>query len=216
MKLRSHTLAAIIASAVFASCAGDDKKDYTDKSIMPTEAEKAAAQKAAPVTTLPANNAMPANVMPVNVQQQAVPGTAPVMVTNPQQITAGQQSNVVMTPVQTQVQPTASGMNPPHGQPGHRCDIAVGALLNSKPAAPATTTGTTVNAQPQVTMTEVPTKVKTLPGMNPPHGEPGHRCDIAVGAPLNSKPAATTVTTAPASIAPPPLLTAPKTDSTKN
>jgi len=53
-----------------------------------------------------------------------------------------------------------------------------------------------------------------LPGMNPPHGEPGHRCDIAVGAPLNSKPA--TVTTAPASIAPPPLLTAPKTDSAKN
>ena len=27
----------------------------------------------------------------------------------------------------------ASGMNPPHGQPGHRCDIAVGAPLNSKP-----------------------------------------------------------------------------------
>jgi hypothetical protein len=68
-------------------------------------------------------------------------------------------------------------------------------------------------------MTEVPNKTKTAPGMNPPHGEPGHRCDIAVGAPLNSKPAApTTVTTsnAPAAIAPPPLLTAPKSDSTKN
>jgi hypothetical protein len=24
--------------------------------------------------------------------------------------------------------------------------------------------------------------------MNPSHGQPGHRCDIAVGAPLNSKP----------------------------
>src|SRR5687768_17279417 len=29
----------------------------------------------------------------------------------------------------------------------------------------------------------------TAPGMNPPHGEPGHRCEIAVGAPLNSAPA---------------------------
>jgi hypothetical protein len=24
--------------------------------------------------------------------------------------------------------------------------------------------------------------------LNPEHGKPGHRCDIAVGAPLNSKP----------------------------
>jgi hypothetical protein len=106
-------------------------------------------------------------------------------------------------------------MNPPHGQPNHRCDIAVGAPLNSPVAAkPATT-----NAQPQVTMKEVPNTTKTAPGMNPPHGEPGHRCDIAVGAPLNSKPATpatVTTTTAPTAIAPPPLLTAPKTDSTKN
>ncbi len=28
----------------------------------------------------------------------------------------------------------------------------------------------------------------TAPGMNPPHGQPGHRCDIAVGAPLDSPP----------------------------
>ncbi len=32
-------------------------------------------------------------------------------------------------PVQTQVAKTAPGMNPPHGQPGHRCEIAVGAPL---------------------------------------------------------------------------------------
>ena len=24
----------------------------------------------------------------------------------------------------------------------------------------------------------------TPPGMNPPHGQEGHRCDVAVGAPL--------------------------------
>lgn len=71
-------------------------------------------------------------------------------------------------------------MNPPHGQPGHRCEIAVGAPLNSKPAPAVTSTPATVTAQPA--------PQKTLPGMNPPHGEPGHRCDIAIGAPLNSKP----------------------------
>jgi hypothetical protein len=31
----------------------------------------------------------------------------------------------------------------------------------------------------------------TAPGMNPAHGQPGHRCDIPVGQPLNSQPAAT-------------------------
>jgi hypothetical protein len=85
---------------------------------------------------------------------------------------------------------TAKGMNPPHGQPGHRCDISVGAPLNSKPVA------TNVPQQKQVItnqpVTMQPTKpsapVVTLPGMNPPHGQPGHRCDISVGAPLNSAP----------------------------
>ena len=28
------------------------------------------------------------------------------------------------------------------------------------------------------------TQTQTAPGMNPPHGQPGHRCDVAVGAPL--------------------------------
>src|SRR4051812_3950367 len=32
-----------------------------------------------------------------------------------------------------------------------------------------------------------PTTVTTASGMNPPHGLPGHNCDIPVGAPLNSK-----------------------------
>jgi hypothetical protein len=131
------------------------------------------------------------------------------VVTNPQMIT---QTAATQTA-------TAPGMNPPHGQPGHRCDISVGAPLNSKPAPPATVQPAAATAQPQITMKEVPTTTKTAPGMNPPHGEPNHRCDIAVGAPLNSKPAApatVTTTTAPAAISAPPLLSAPKADSTKN
>ncbi len=97
------------------------------------------------------------------------------------------------TSTTTPVSATAVGMNPPHGQPGHRCDIAVGAPLNSPPAqqtvAPATTPVNISANQPATT-------VVTAPGMNPPHGQPGHRCDIAVGAPLNSKP--TTPATVPA------------------
>ena len=83
-------------------------------------------------------------------------------------------------------------LNPQHGQPGHRCDIAVGAPLN----APATSIQPTVSATtaPVTTTTNIDTK-KVLPegnssgtALNPKHGVPGHRCDIAVGAPLNSKP----------------------------
>lgn len=217
--MKLYTAAALITITALTSCAGDNNKEYVDKSIMPTAEEKAAAEQkaAANATTVPANTAMPVN-MPANMQPRqaspvTIPGGQPAMVNR-----QAQQNNVVMTPVQTPVQPTAPGMNPPHGQPNHRCDIAVGAPLNSKPV-PATTTGTTVSGQPQqVTMTQVPNKTKTAPGMNPPHGEPGHRCDIAVGAPLNSKPAPATVTTvtAPASVSPPPLLTPAKTDSTKN
>jgi hypothetical protein len=82
----------------------------------------------------------------------------------------------------------APGMNPAHGEPGHRCDIAVGSPLNSKPAQqPAINSPTPLNisSEPAV-KTDAPTKV--APGMNPAHGQPGHRCEIAVGAPLDSKP----------------------------
>jgi hypothetical protein len=81
---------------------------------------------------------------------------------------------------------TSSGKNPPHGQPGHRCDIAVGAPLNSLPAKATTTT------------TSVATNTATINSsgaLNPAHGQPGHRCDIAVGAPLNSPAKSNAVTT---------------------
>jgi hypothetical protein len=211
MKLKLHTVVALVGIMLLASCTGNDNGSYVDKSIMPTAEEKVPAN-----TVMPNSNAMPANLQP-QPNMVTVPGKNPVMVNaQGQQINMNPQNNVVMTPVQTPVQPTVPGMNPPHGQPNHRCDIAVGAPLNSKPA-PATAPTTTAAAQPQVVMTEVPNKVKTAPGMNPPHGEPNHRCDIAVGAPLNSKPATpTTVTTTAPIAAPPPLIAPVKADSSKN
>lgn len=91
-------------------------------------------------------------------------------------------------------------VNPAHGQPNHRCDIPVGAPLNSAPNKSAATVSQT-NVQPQATpiiTSKMSTpKVVTAEGMNPPHGEKGHRCDIAVGAPLNSKPATNAAVSAP-------------------
>lgn len=110
---------------------------------------------------------------------------------------AGIQSNPTPAPMAT-----APGMNPPHGQPGHRCDIPVGQPLNGQPAAAAPSTqnvnvngGNTIQIDPnalspgKITLDNNGKQVKTAPGMNPPHGQPGHRCDIPVGQPLNSKPA---------------------------
>lgn len=94
--------------------------------------------------------------------------------------------------------PTQAGMNPPHGQPGHRCDISVGAPLNSPPGnagnagsaitqkiTPSFTT-TTKTSQPSATPTIISSDapVATAPGMNPPHGQPGHVCGTPVGSPL--------------------------------
>jgi hypothetical protein len=96
----------------------------------------------------------------------------------------------------------AAGMNPPHGQPNHRCDIAVGAPLNSPPGKTAAKPTMTIdpnqgknqafkitpNASGMPPLLQPNAAVATAPGMNPPHGQPNHRCDIAVGAPLNSPP----------------------------
>jgi hypothetical protein len=88
----------------------------------------------------------------------------------------------------TNIAPTTR-LNPPHGQPGHRCDIAVGKPLDGKASTPTTTT--LPSALPNLTSPTItpPASSTVAPGMNPSHGQPGHRCDIPVGKPLNSKPA---------------------------
>ena len=119
-----------------------------------------------------------------------------------QQVTMPQtQATTQITPQQPVV--TKAGMNPAHGQPGHRCDIAVGAPLNSpagKAATPAAASGkasyttTTIPTPTSTTSTPQPTgapailtsdtPAATAPGMNPPHGQPGHVCGTPVGSPL--------------------------------
>ena len=79
-----------------------------------------------------------------------------------------------------------AGLNPAHGQPGHRCEIPVGAPLNTPAPSAQPANAPQVQMNPVQAPVSAPQQTVTAPGMNPPHGEPGHRCEIPVGAPLNS------------------------------
>lgn len=181
---------ATLVAASLAACSGNSDKEAYDASLPKNDSIKATNANVtpavnAPVNPLPAGTQnQPIVVNPGATQVQQVPVVQP---TTPPVITsslAQPQGNATVATATT-----APGMNPPHGQPGHRCDISVGAPLNSKPAA----NNTPVVTQAPATATQVNVPVTpTAPGMNPPHGQPGHRCDIAVGAPLDGKPAATT------------------------
>ena len=101
-------------------------------------------------------------------------------------------------PATVQTASTPPELNPPHGQPYHRCDIPVGSPLNTpapaKPTPAVNRTGTSptlANAaklnNPQAVNPTAPTVANATSGkpkLNPPHGQPYHRCDIAVGSPL--------------------------------
>ncbi len=122
----------------------------------------------------------------------------PVVTGIPDKMPASNITTQATTPIQSITpQPnTKPGLNPAHGQPGHRCDIAVGAPLTD--AAAKTSNDPNINypvvSSPMeykaplpfenktITLPEANTKVAA--GTNPAHGQPGHRCDLAVVAPL--------------------------------
>lgn len=88
----------------------------------------------------------------------------------------------------TEVPGSGSGkVNPPHGQPGHICELPVGAPLDGS-VAPAGSGQQNIQIQPQTTappVQQMQAPATTAPGTNPPHGQPGHVCELPVGAPLN-------------------------------
>lgn len=125
-----------------------------------------------------------------NTDKQAESSTMPLPA-------AGNAGLSLPTTVDTSAASGTLVLNPAHGQPGHRCDIAVGAPLNGTAAinTPVVNSSTATKSQTNATPDITSPPVTTLPatnappnGLNPQHGQPGHRCDIAVGAPLNSKP----------------------------
>jgi uncharacterized protein YvpB len=108
--------------------------------------------------------------------------------------------------VQAQSAESAPVLNPKHGLPGHRCDIAVGAPLNAAPTAVMPNLNMTQQAkEPAISLPQQQTTTSSIAmpqqqagqKLNPKHGEPGHRCDIAVGAPLNSPLSNTVAASAP-------------------
>ncbi len=126
---------------------------------------------------------------------------------------------------------TAVVLNPAHGLPGHRCDLAVGAPLNSVPAVNNTPvsnaqpgqifplmnrTAGAVNNAPDIPIqplsippsNTLPVSNNVTAGLNPAHGQPNHRCDISVGAPLNSPPGNTATSTQAPTTPTPPLTNA--------
>lgn len=188
-----------IAALAIVSC---DSSEKEEKYVFKDSTGLTPATQA-PVTV---NNTSNNPNLPVNPNLSVNPNL-PV---NPTNFSTTQPQTIVTQQPTTTPTVTAPGMNPPHGQPGHRCDISVGAPLNSKP----TTQPVVTTQQPsQTVITQQPT-TPTAPGMNPPHGQPGHRCDIAVGAPLNSKPVVKTEPTTPTTITvPATILPAVKKDS---
>ncbi|MCV9933690.1 hypothetical protein OIU80_15510 [Flavobacterium sp. LS1R47] len=195
----------IISSILFISC----KKELEPQESTPTselvklglaqDTTKANSAVQTPATTTNPNTVMgatgginPAHGQPghrCDIEVGAPLNSAAPAQTVQQTTTQTAPTTTVVTNTAT-AQPTtttAKGMNPPHGQKGHRCDIAVGAPLNS--AAPKATTqqtqseSGTVSQQMAIPLPAPNTDV-TAPGMNPPHGQEGHRCDIAVGAAL--------------------------------
>ena len=87
-------------------------------------------------------------------------------------------------------------LNPEHGLPYHRCEIAVGAPIDSAPtqnAAPQvvpqqTAVNNSFNTNPispSLAPSSAPAQATgPKPANNPAHGQPHHRCDLEVGAPL--------------------------------
>lgn len=83
------------------------------------------------------------------------------------------------TPASTDEAPE---LNPAHGEPGHRCELPVGAPLNQ--SAGSTSTQTPTSNSPSTSVS--PVRVDQSPKINPPHGEPGHDCAVPVGQPLDN------------------------------
>lgn len=102
-------------------------------------------------------------------------------------------------PSAEQILPATTGgspkLNPPHGEPGHVCEIAVGEPLDGsgKPGnenqniqivQPGMNGGSTFSTMPPGSPVNSAPASGGSGRLNPAHGEPGHVCEIPVGQPL--------------------------------
>ena len=129
--------------------------------------------------------------------QKSVTQTATAPETKSQENVATQTSAPENTTVASNTASDKPALNPPHGQPYHRCDIAVGAPIDSpapvqnaapQVAQPQSAPNAGFNTNPISPSLAPPVSstadIGPKPALNPPHGQPHHRCDLQVGAPL--------------------------------
>ena len=101
---------------------------------------------------------------------------------------SNKQGNITSTPAAAS-NAGAVALNPEHGAPGHRCEIPVGAPLNSA-AGSAPVSAPASTAAPMMIKPQTPAQpankinVNSNARLNPAHGQPGHDCSIPVGQPL--------------------------------
>jgi len=165
------TAVVMLTTVLMMSCGSSDSPEV-DKSIMPPADSSKGVQTNATV----------------NPAQQVDMQAPPVVTTGVPSAQAQQNAQTISATDAAKAMPSA-GLNPAHGQPGHRCDIAVGAPLNSAPTTATQPQAQMTPATQPVTVSAPATTAPSAPAdpnakVNPPHGQPGHDCAIPVGAPL--------------------------------
>ena len=114
------------------------------------------------------------------IRQTAEPvPSAPATISTPTTPVPGASQPAIITTTTATNSALTAALNPAHGAPGHRCDIPVGAPLNSAPAT--STAPAPVQMQPP-TLPQQPIHGNTR--LKPAHGQPGHDCSVPVGQPL--------------------------------
>lgn len=173
----------LLAIVIFCACNNHKTETTQPLTLTPTGIEGLKKQEVAVPPTMPSKS----NLI-FNPPHGTAGHTCALAVGAPLNQTAAiqpQASNAVQASTAKPIAITSStkrNINPKHGEPNHRCDIAVGAPLDSKPIIQPKA----ITVQPSKTN---PTESKTLEAqngikINPKHGDAGHRCDIAIGAPL--------------------------------
>ncbi|MCY7328555.1 MAG: hypothetical protein LH618_08410 [Saprospiraceae bacterium] len=109
MKISTLFVALLLGLTAMTACQNDAPQSATPPATTETTQPAAAPDQTVPMQQVaPSTGSMEGQVTP---REQSAPSSA--------------------TPPSGAV----AGINPAHGQPGHRCDIAVGASLDSKPMA---------------------------------------------------------------------------------
>ncbi len=201
----------LIFIAILSACGSEDQKSLVDASKSETNLPAAQLPSADPTTNAAVAVAPPVEQMPSGASPQlnpahgqpghrcdlavgaalpgAAPATAPPVAAAPASNSTANNSSSApklnLPGVGAGGSSASPQLNPAHGQPGHRCDLEVGAPLPGSTAQPAQSPITTNNrlANNPAPALNLPTSNAAIK-LNPAHGQPGHRCDLAVGAPL--------------------------------